>query len=74
MFENYFGISHHLKRKNLTREKSIEIYVIKKKKYILSTLSNTLDEKLKNVYDVSIKTNKSTTERNGLLEPNGNSF
>ena len=39
------------------------IYVKKKKTNILSTLSNALDVKLNNVYDVSIKTNESTACR-----------
>ena len=52
-----------LKRKNLIREKSIENYVKRKKKNILSTLSNALDVKLNNVYDVSIKANELTACR-----------
>ena len=47
-------------RKNLIREKSIENYVKKKKNNIRSTLSNSLDVKLNNVYDVSIKANESS--------------
>ena len=56
----FSGCVSPLKRKSVIREKSIENYVKMKKKYKLSTLSNTLDEKLNNVYDVSIKTNEST--------------
>ena len=49
-----------LKRKNLIRKKSIENYVKKKKKKILSTLSNIFDVKLNNMYEVSIIANEST--------------
>ena len=47
-------------RKNLIREKSIENYVKKRKKKILSTLFNILDVKFNNIYEVSIKPNEST--------------
>ena len=47
-------------RKNLILKKSIENYVKKKKKKILSTLSNILDVKLNNIYEVFIKANEST--------------
>ena len=57
---SFLGSVSPLKRKNLIHEKSIENYVIKKKKNILSTLSTTLDVKLNNVYDVSITANEST--------------
>ena len=53
---SFLGSVSPLKRKNLMRVKSIASYV-KKKKNILSTLSNTLDVKLNNVYDVSITSN-----------------
>ena len=56
----FLGSVSPLERKNLIREKSIEKYVKKKKKNILSTLSNALDVKLNNVYDVSIKANESS--------------
>ena len=59
----FSGCVSPLKRKNLIREKSIGNYVKKKKKNILSTLSNALDVKLKNVYDVSMKANESTACR-----------
>ena len=47
-------------RKKHIRKKSIENYVKKKKKNRLSTLSNILDVKLNNIYEVSIKANEST--------------
>ena len=57
---SFLGSVSPLKRKNLIREKSIENYVNNEKKNILSTLSNALDVKLNNVYDVSIKANESS--------------
>ena len=57
---SFLGSVSLLKRKNLIREKSIENYVKKKKKNILSTLSIALDVKLNNVYDLSIKANESS--------------
>ena len=55
---SFLGSVSPLKRNNLIREKSIENYVKKKTNNILSTLSNALDVKLNNVYDVSIKANE----------------
>ena len=46
--------------KNLICKKSIENYVKKKKRNILSILSNILDVKLNNICEVFIKANKST--------------
>ena len=57
---SFLGSVSPIKTKNLIRKKSIENYVKKKKKKILSTLSNALDVKLNNVYDVSIKANESS--------------
>ena len=54
----FSGCVSPLKRKNLVREKSIINYVKKKKKNVLSALSNALHVKLNNVYDVSIKANE----------------
>ena len=58
---SFLGSMSPLKRKNLIREKFIENYVNQKKTKLISTFSSTLDAKLMTLYDVSVKSNESTT-------------